>query len=297
MTIFSATEMMRYQRCIWQWDAASFNRRGLAPVIGATYFEIGTAVHKSLADWLLNPQADLVDVYGGHAAAIAGKAINHYKLAHGVGPAPVELVSLMEGLDLGKSMMQNYQEHYKTPLDRRYSVVQVEQTIVVPIPGTEHQLETTLDAIIADLRGHLLPVDHKTFTYEPGADMINNNFQFKCYVMALQLSLPENIIDGFAYNGMRKKAAPTNKQTLADMFHREIVKFTKAEMVEHYALVAWLANQMDNTTYLPKTVPWNGCRGCEFMKLCHADSKQQNYQTILRKDYTQRERTTAYEEA
>ncbi len=334
MSIFSVTEIMSYMRCRRQWNYTSYNRMSLTPAMSAPHFVVGTCVHGGLEGWLTQPDSNLVDNYMVSAQQQIALAISNYEQVVGARPSPSELVSLMEALALGKAMMKNYQDYYKTPIDyKQYHLVQTEQTLCIPVPNsygkcqecngigrdvemgvldgrayevsfsecencngtgkTQNYLEGTLDGIIADKRDRMLVLEHKTYNTRPRKDSLNMGFQFIAYQWLLTQSNMGPVI-GLAYDGMWKRDGTKHKPE--ELFMREILQRTQAELIEFELELSAIVTEMSNDPYITHTVPWNGCFDCSFTALCTAQSKNNGYQSMLTSRYTKRLKTSAFME-
>jgi len=313
------------------WDYTSFNRMSLQPLMTKPAFTLGTAIHGALEDWLIsNGEADLNTLYYNRALQITQQAIDNYKSLVGAAPSPSELTGLFEALQLGKAMMHNYQDHYKTPIDyKQYHLVQTEQTISIPIEGSlgrcevclghgrilllptersevtdectncngtgkvQNYLEATLDAIIADKRDRLLPLDHKTYNSHPNKLSLEMNFQFIAYEWAVT-KLNIGPVIGFAYDGMWKRDGTGKNQTPDTLFHRDILMYKQAELYEFEQSLISIVTEMSNDPIIVKHVPWNGCFDCGFVNLCRAQSQANGYQQMLTSRYIHRPKTRMF---
>lgn len=331
--IVSVTECMAYMRCRRQWNYTSYNRMSLAPAMSAPHFAVGTCVHGALEDWLKDPDSDLSLNYTARAAEAIKSSVDRYRSLVGADPSPSELVSLFEALQMGKAMMTNYQAHYKTPIDyKQYHLVEAEQTICIPIPdsystcqvceGTgsvveadsnvitihdriiecsnchglgrvPNYLEGTLDGVIADKRDRLLVLEHKTYGSRPNVISLNMNFQFIAYQWLLT-KMDVGPVLGLAYDGMWKRDGTGRNQTPNELFLRAILTRNKAEIAEFETELSHIVTEMSNDPFITHTVPWNGCFDCGMIQLCTAQSKHENYQSLLSSRYIKRERTSAF---
>lgn len=109
----------------------------LTSAISRPHFMLGSCVHGALEDWLVDPSTDLNVNYENRAMLAAKQSIDNYTALVGANPSPSELVPMFEALNMGKAMMANYQDHYKTPIDfKQYHSIQTEQTLTIPIPDS-----------------------------------------------------------------------------------------------------------------------------------------------------------------
>lgn len=302
---------MNYMRCRRMWNYTSFNRMSLTPIMSRPHFVVGSCVHGALEDWLnawaLEPKAaetiKLVDLYNNRALASTEHSIEAYRALVGAAPNPAELVELFEALNLGKAMMINYQSFYGTPIDfKQYHLVQTEQALSVPIPNsfepdgvTQNYLEGTLDAVIADKRDRLLVMENKTYSSRPRVDGLQMNFQFIAYQWLLT-TLDIGPVLGLAYNGLWKRDGTGKNQTPKELFMREILVRTRAELVEFEVDLAHIVNEMASDPHITHHVPWNGCWDCGMINLCKAESRHEGFQSLLASRYTIRQRTQLFED-
>ncbi len=139
--IISVTERGTFKRCRYRWDVESRNRKGLTPLHVPKALNIGTMVHSVGELWLQNPEVDMET----HSLNVVQEALDaakaRYRAVVGAEPDEAELESVYEDASEVMFMMKNYQAFYGKPLPDGYTLVQTEQTIIVPIPGTEHPCE------------------------------------------------------------------------------------------------------------------------------------------------------------
>lgn len=313
------TEVMNFMRCPRQWDYSSPNRQSLSNALTAPHFVLGSCIHEALAEWLVAPEGDLTELYLESSAKYMALAISDYTALVGAKPSPAELLPLFEALNLGKSMMINYQTHWKTPIDfKHYHVVEPEQTIVIPIPGSygscdrcgglgcylgnsdnsvvcitcggsgnvQNQLEGTLDGIIADARDRLLILEHKTYNAKPNRMSLEMNFQFVAYQWLLT-KMDIGPVLGLAYDGMWKRDGEKQKD-LGELFFRDILTRNKHEVFEFEQFLSHVVTVMSNDPLIYPSVPWKGCFDCSYIQLCKAQSRNDNYISLKSSRYIKR---------
>lgn len=295
--IFSVTEMMGFLRCRSQWDMTSLNRLALQPIVGAPHFLVGQCAHESLAKWANSPELNLQEIYREYSNAHVYEIIKNYTERVGMKPSAAEMLPTFEALDLGSAMMANYQLFYKTPLPEGWHPETCEQTIVVPIPGSEHSLECTFDGLIVDTSNQYAIREYKTYGSRPRADMLTKSFQFIAYMWAfMQLDIGPLI--GLAYDGMWKRAEPPKNSVMADLFHREILTRTTQEIKHFERTLVQIVYEMGAEPAIYETVPWNGCFDCHMKSLCDArmSNSQSTFDLLVDTRYTKRVKTSAYED-
>jgi len=224
--IVSVTEVASYKRCRRQWTINSRNRWGLTRLVPSRPLGLGTLVHAALGDWLelykkgeSMPEQGLAYLFLGHAQEAIDEAKSIYARQTGAVLSDSELAPYMEIIQMGFSMMNNYQKRWGRPVPDDFEVVSTEQRFQVPIPGTLHDrewvwepadagassdipqvrskgwmvervldqpgyhyLEGRLDGILqrrAD--GKLFTLEHKTYGQRPREDVLFAQDQFMGY--------------------------------------------------------------------------------------------------------------------
>lgn len=297
MTIVSVTERQLFKRCRRRWNYSSFSRESLSPVVNAPALDLGTLIHATLADWTQDPTLNPNEIYTHHSTTLLRDMIEAYTIRIGCKPSQDELQKTLEAISLGCSMIENYQEYWRTPLPPGFTLVENEQTLTVPIPFTQHSLEATFDGIMADEHGQLFIIERKTFARHPSVDELDHNDQFLAYMWALQQGLasiesstrPEVV--GVAYDGLWKREKPPAGKKSADLFLRRILLRNTAELQEFGELLALEVSDMsDPNIAIYKNVPvLGGCWDCNFKPLCDAQSRNIDY-THVSKMYSKVDR-------
>lgn len=304
MTVFSVTDMAGKEDCRRRWYQSSLSGLALEPWLPAKPLILGTLGHSVLADWSVAWAAGdrskhlPVALFDTHWGAASLKIRERYSQKYG-GPAdfrePGYLVMsdaeflALYGEDvgqLGRAMIGNYVEYYGKPYpDESYELVQVEQTITVPVPGTEHHacddttckcvkcllgdyrqkhlvedrcedscgcvephyLEGTFDMLLADKKDRLLIPDHKTYERRPTDLDLQQNDQFLKYHWIVGQALPERECIGVLYNGLWKRATPPKGRVFDDLFYRELITHDEEEIEE---IGMYLPHQLWEMEYL-----------------------------------------------
>lgn len=280
--IISVTEIETFLRCRRRWDYQSLNRQMLSPIINAPALVVGSLVHLALAWWRENPDGDPVEQYAASAALELLNIIEAYTDNVGVSPTREELEPVDNAITLGKVIVANYVKVWGTPLSEGYTLVNNEQTLLVPIAGTEHQLEATLDALLVDPKDRYFVLECKTYGRTPSEAELNDKFQFLAYMWAVQQTgiKPRAML----YDGLLKVDHIRRGHTLADNFLRKLLVRSQAEIDEFGIQLAQIANEMANPSVaLYKTVPvLGGCNDCSgFIKLCRAQSRGESLAHVL----------------
>lgn len=136
--IISVTERGTFKRCKLKWDYSSFGRQSIEPIVKSRALNLGTLIHKACEDWLLNPDANLRELFMQRAVEAVDKARNLYKKNVGADMSQIELDPLYSAVQMGAFMAENYQKRWKKPLPDKYTLYSPEQTCIVPIPGASN---------------------------------------------------------------------------------------------------------------------------------------------------------------
>lgn len=299
--IVSVTEVETFLRCRTKWDYTSFNRQSLTPVINAPALEVGSLIHATLAQWTEHPAMSKADVLAFYAVA-GTKSLTATSQAYeervGCKPAPAELERVMEAITLGYAMIGNYIDYWKSPLPDGFMLVQTEQTLLVPIPNTTHNLEGTLDGLIADESGYLYVLERKTFGQHPTDGELDRKYQFLAYMWALRQLYGERV-RGMAYDGLWKREVPgkTGRHTSPDsLFLRKLLVRPSYEIELFGREIAAQVSDMFNEPNLYRTVPFTDCWDCPMQKLCDAEHRGEDANFVRNMQFHTRPRTTAFQE-
>jgi len=281
--IISVTERQLFKRCRRKWDYSSFNRQSLVPVINSPALDLGTLIHQVLATWTQDQLLDPEEVYASLSMNHLKDIMVSYEQRIGCKPSKEELTPQVEAIALGANMIRNYKDHWHTPLPPGFSLVENEQTLIQPIPNTEHMLEAQLDGIMADEHGQLFIIERKTFSRAPSVEELDRKDQFLAYMWILQRSLPDKYIVGVAYDGLRKRDKPPAGKPLADLFIRRITLRNKHELreFEQYLTLEALDMCDPNVRLYKNELVLGGCWDCNFRDLCDAESRNENVNNAL----------------
>lgn len=222
-------------------------------------------------------------------------------------------------------MMINYKAQWGSALPDGYELLQPEQTIIVPIPGTQHKcineahkfqvplmseqcpdcggsgtafhhLEGTLDALMRDAGGRVWVLERKTFGNHPRESVLQQNDQFLAYLWLLsQIEVGE--IGGVFYDGMWKRTLD-GKRTLESLFTR-LPLIRSPEEIKNFGVQvrdeALDMAQPDLRIYRNRA--WTGCWDCQFDPLCAAEFREEDAAYIRERKYVSRTRHDWLEEA
>jgi hypothetical protein len=222
--------------------------------------------------------------------------------------------------------MINYQARWGSALPDGYELLQPEQTIIVPIPGTKHKctneahafrvpllseqcpdcggsgelyhhLEGTLDALMRDEGGRVWVLERKTYGNKPREDVLQQNDQFLAYLWLLSKAFPQLELGGIFYDGMWKRKLE-GKRELEDLFTR-IPLIRSPEEIKNFGVQvrdeALDMAQPDLRIYRNRA--WTGCWDCQFDPLCAAEFREEDADYIRERKYVSRTRHDWLEEA
>lgn len=299
--IFSITEIRNFRRCRRLWDYSSANRQNLTKIgIGSSALELGSVIHRALAQWILqydsdaDEPVDLGAIFAIEAAKRVEEASNKYRELVGASISTEELGPMLNMIDLGVAMMNRYQEYHGSPIPKNMKFASPEQEILIPIPNTEHYIRATLDGLMQDSKGRFYVLEHKTYDNRPGWEYLQMDDQFVGYAyVASQVLKDIGPVVGVAYDGLWKRAKPPvtvdkRKGTIDDLFLRKIITKSESEIEQWGINVAKTINDMANDPYIVPNVPWQGCFDCSgFKQVCMAQMRGDNIDLMIKQNYTQ----------
>ena len=186
-------------------------------------------------------------------------------------------------------MIKNYVAYHKSPVPKDFRSIMTEQQVLIPIPGTEHQLEATLDGILRHKDGLLFVHERKTFGQHPRGNDLENNDQFLAYTWVLQqLNMGE--IGGVVYDGLWKRGEVPKGKKMEDLFIRKAIPFVRDQLDEFELYLSAEASEMEavlrgELAAYPNR-PWNGCwDDSTYEPLCMTISRGEDVQYILESHY------------
>lgn len=308
--IISVTERGTFKRCRLMWDYSSFSRQSLTSLRPPTALAFGTLVHKIHEEWLLNIDEPVADIVIRVAADTQREIEQQYIDRVGVGPDARELEAFLDQVALAHEMFSNYEERWGASLPEGMTLIKPEQTIALPIPGTEHPckyvhatgdascadcengvshhlLEGTLDALMQDDAGRLWILERKTYNSKPRVDNMQMNDQFLAYLWALtKLDMGE--VGGIIYDGMWKRFK--EKRNLEDLFFRTPLIRSPEEIENFSVQLRDEALDMENPR-IYRNARWEGCWDCQFVKLCQAEFRGEDADYVKEQFFTLRTRS------
>lgn len=293
MATFSVTEIQEYMRCRRKWNYGSANLQSLGPFAPNRSLSLGTNVHQALAQWLIEPDAKLRDLFLVAAAENLRKIREGYRKQIGANISESELGDFYDGQLLGVKMMENYEEFWGKPLLDGFTIVEPEQKFVVPIPGTEHNLSLRLDALIErTARRTLYILEHKTYSQRPRQSTLEMAFQFLAYIWGARQVFGKKVV-GIGYDGMWSRPAPPRGSKMEDLFMRLLIERNEHEIAALTGQLVTLVCEMADLVELHQTPlkswdevdsafypnrRWQGCFDCGFDELCQMQTHGEDFE-------------------
>jgi hypothetical protein len=286
---FSVTEATgNFQRCERMWRLTAKSGMHLGPIVSPVYLSTGTLIHKGSQQWLLDlgrpPEAR--KSFAEHVLeagyTMLEKAQARYLAQVRVPMSSDETQLLTGAVYYARTMAENYEIRWGTPLPEHFTILRPEQRALVPIPGTEHNcelldtgdafgigsthrrlssgsaqictecdgmgvavhyLDMRFDGLVVDRAGRIHILEHKTFKNHPSITSLRNNIQFLAYIWgARQLGLGQVV--GLAYDGIWRRDKVPKGKTFEDLFMRYDHTRPEAELAEFGAQLPYLANEM-----------------------------------------------------
>jgi hypothetical protein len=265
--------------------------KSLGPIVPRRSLSMGKMVHAALAQWLQEPEANLAELFAHAAAQDLLDIKTAYKKKVGADIWDTELTDYYEGVNLGVSMMNNYQQKWGTPIFDTFDCLQPEVELTIPIPDTQHFLKARLDGIIRERKtGDLYILEHKTYSNRPKEHKLEQDDQFLVYIWAArQMNLGDVV--GLAYDGMWSRAAPPRGSTFDDLFTRLLIKRTEyaiesvGERLTHEAVLMEYAASAEHLTMDNYNRRWEGCHDCGFEQLCSLQSDGMEWESYMGTNY------------
>lgn len=287
--IVSPSEIGTYKRCKRKWRYYSSNSGNIEPFTTRPAFVLGTVVHRALGAFLDSGviPADTAKVeYDKYVTELGAE----YESRLGTRISSVELQPLLEDRDLAVAMMKNYKDYWLTPIPEQYICLATEQEVKVEIPNTEHYLMARLDALLMDEQKNIYILEHKTYDQKPNPLALAMDEQFTAYVWAANQLGVGNVV-GLVYDGMWKRPSPPKGRVFEELFNRQVLRRSKTQLMEYEHELREVLNDI---TFAPeyKTVPWNGCVDCAYVKLCQAETNHEDVQYVIDTFYRQKHSRT-----
>lgn len=336
MTTFSTTDRGTFKTCREQWDHVSLSRQGLERPLPAAALLLGSLVHYTQADWLQDPKLNPTVRFMEHFEVARQDIYERYARKYN---APMDDDEFEDRYgepvgELGRQMIAAYEELYQHPVPSGFTLIAAEQTATIEVPGTEHctvpshrwlpvnhfcapnvrrkpcvvehhKLEGTFDALIADARGRIFIVDHKTYAKQPSQTELALNDQFLAYTW-----LGRNLgfdVAGVFYNGLWKrtwdqlldksgkprKSSRGDTYTREDLFFRTMIPHPPEEVDAFGARLATELNEMGNNPAIYINRNWYSCPQCSIQDLCLAKTRGEEWEYLL-DEFSHREKTPAW---
>lgn len=284
---FSISEIRTYQRCRRKWHYYSSNKTNLEPIVTKPHFVVGTLIHNVFSEWIKDPNLDPNALY----MSLMTNAIKEFEADYikhlNMQPSTQELEPMLEAVDMGRCMIENYQSYFKTPLPPEFEVYDTEQEITLDIPGTPHQFIMKIDGLLSN-EGNLYVLEHKTYSQKPNALALVMDEQFTAYVWGCnQLGIGR--VSGLYYNGLWKRSAPPRGRIFDDLFYRQVLRRSRLQLSEFQSELIELVTEMSHSNSMVKTVPWNGCIDCDYSRLCQACTNHDDLEYVENTFYRQKQ--------
>lgn len=323
--IIAVTERGAFKRCQRQWNLTSKNGQHLTPVVVKPALNLGTLIHTAGDGWMLDPGGNFAEYVADAAVAMETSIKERYHKQVGAAISDAEMAPFYESVAMARQMAENYQTRWGSPLPDGFTLIQPEQKIQVPIPGSEHScypcegtggswegsayspnstcpacggdgvdfhyLEARLDALIqSKVDGAMWVFERKTYGQRPNLDSLQFNDQFLAYLWVLT-QLKVAAVGGIAYDGLWKRAAVPRGRTFEDLFLRHTITRAPDELVEFEKLllveVQEMANVAQRKVYTINR-RWEGCYDCGVAPICASMSRGEDYEQVIRLGFVQR---------
>lgn len=288
MGTISITERATFKRCRAMWDYTSMQRQALAPISRNKNLQLGTLIHQAHAAWIANPDKDPTTLFVYYAQQELANIKRQYTRTVGMTPSDEELQQVYDNIALGTAMMENYRKKWHTPVPQDFVCIAPEQTVIVPIPHTNHHAEGTLDTLLQHRKTKELYVhERKTYGQRPRTDALDMSDQFLGYIWLLtQLDIGH--VGGIAYDGMWKRAVPPRGRTFDDLFLRLLLTREPPELARFEADLRAEANEMLDNPHIYLNRRWEGCFDCGMQRLCVSEMRGEDAEYIRSEYYTRR---------
>jgi hypothetical protein len=300
--IFSVTEIGSFMRCRRMWFEGSFNGNALTQPKPAVALYTGSMWHRG-HELVLETSADQAapsaDMAMGQAFEQMKAGIDDNLIAsRGHGLTSDEAVDMQEQADLLEAMAINYEAYWTDkgayPLPAEFDLIQAEQTCVVPVVGTPHSLEATLDGLMRHrATGLVYVLERKTFERHPALEMLDMEFQFTAYMWVVeQLGFQPG---GVAYDGAWKRKSPPRGRTIDDLFLRLPISHSQAWLDDFQEGLIQQVQDMAEACYNPaKRYPnfntfTSGCGFCAVRPVCIAMSNGEDADAVRKALYVPRD--------
>lgn len=202
----SVSELNSFLRCRRAWDLTSTSRQSLRhKVTPRLFFTVGNAVHEAI-----DAQArgdDCIEAFEAYVEKERHERTQAYIEAHGTQPWENEFTSFNESVELSRSLVHQYFDHYgwENPLQELgLEYVATEVPFRVPL-SDDVDLVGTFDGIAVDIetRENFYLVENKTRAGKPKVDQIRRENQFIGYNWAF-MQLTDKAPAGTIYNCILK---------------------------------------------------------------------------------------------
>jgi len=231
----SVTEIQEYMRCKRQWDYGSANRQSLVRK-GAAYgaLSTGTIVHKGIEAQAMGKDPFAVaDEYIAQQKAEMEQA---YLERVGTTMSPVEYEPFTTSMELAKTYLRNYLEHYGQDTWAPFKLLHPEVTMRIPFYTAQGDLYAwlvgTCDGLLQNPSTRNLWVgETKTFSQRPQLRDLLLDHQIIGYPAMIQM-LTGHKVEGVLYNGINKKLPVQPKKLQSGLLSREWIDTTESAYIK-----------------------------------------------------------------
>jgi len=243
--------------------------------------------HSTLELWTKDAGQDPKEIFMHVAAKNIEDMKKRYRKRVGTNPSEEEVGLVYDHVDIGRSMIDAYKEKWGSAIPGDYGLVQMDQTFLIDIPGTEHQLQGTMDGLLQNNKDEFVILERKTYGARPRLDLLNHNDQFLAYKWAVW-QLTGTPPAGMLYDGAWKRKLE-GKRTLDDLFMRVVLERPVSEMEEFGRLLQLEVADMTSDPNIYINRQWMGCIDCPFTRLCDAQSADKDFEYVRSTFFVEKE--------
>lgn len=164
-----------------------------------------------------------------------------------------------------------------------------------------HYFRGTIDTLVQDSRGKILPLERKTYGMRPDKKKLQHDDQMLSYYWAVVTLFGYENVGGILYDGLWKRKVPPStskskttggKNTIADLFYRDVFIRPPEEVDEFEALLKKEVHDMaysimNDLIYINRT--WQGCWDCGVERICTALSCGDDAEYVINTFYQKRD--------
>lgn len=299
--IFYVTERGTFHRCPRQAWLTSKNGLHLTPIMQPLALSVGSIMARAHQLWLEQPDVSLHEHAMQASDELLSKVKQRYERQIGTRPSEAELEETYQSIHMALAMAGHYAAKYGSPLPDGYDLVNAEQKIQVPIPGTEHFLEGRFDALLRHKSGRLDIFEQKTYKNRPVPDALQRSDQYMRAYPWMLLQVYQDSMPCVLYDGQWRRDEIPRGRTFDDLFFRTLLIPNRSVLDEFERVLPIEASEMarmyqNPAQYAYPVIPWQGCWDCKMDggvtnkgRLCSAMSRSEDTELIKNNYYTQRD--------